>query len=137
LPLLATAAAAKEPPSVVALERALDCRHVFHPQGVLGALRRDGIIARKPISQVDGIPVFPVRKPFRIHGLAVKFVEGWDYEGSLFFFAAGTAPGTRIGIVVAGDKATAAAAFPQVERSGAGHSWFRYAAGTEVTCTQT
>ena len=46
-----------------------------------------------------------------MHGLEVKFVDGWDDRGDLFTFVGGTAPGAMIAVYVRSDEKTAEKAF--------------------------
>ena len=47
---------------------------------------------------MDGEPSFAAAKPFRLHGLDVKFVSAWAPEGGRFTRAPGTAPGTFVSV---------------------------------------
>ena len=104
--------------SAAGLEEAMSCAKVVSPEGVLQSLQRDGVIASKPYNRIDGIPVFEVIRPFRIHDMEVKFVEGWDYKGKLFERAPGTAPGTFLAITVEGTKSEAERSFPTTSSVG-------------------
>ncbi len=95
-----------EPPSVVALEKAMSCTHVLHPRLLLRALQRDGVIGRKNLDAGDGMAVFAVIRPFRIEGFEVKYIEGWDhdYRGHMFARGPGTSPGRHISLALKGDE---------------------------------
>jgi hypothetical protein len=149
---LAAPPAEAAPRSVVGLEQAMSCKHMLHPRLLLLALQRDGVIGLKARAYEDGLPYFSIKKQFRIHGLEVKYVEGWDwdYRGGLFRRGPGTAPGRFIGIVLKGDRATVNARFGLTEwfnRTGGGdRDWGIYSDDgvpyfdsepglTEVICT--
>jgi hypothetical protein len=126
LPLILAAAPAGARESATALlEKAIACTAAVKPETVLRALQREKLIGATPANNLDGIPTFVVIKPLRIEGLAVKFVEGWDYEGKLFSRGPGTSPGVFVAITVAGDRKTVDERFPEVRIDGDdGHAEF-------------
>lgn len=95
------------------LEEALACTGIFKPQNILTELQREGVIGRTPVIQDDGIPVFAVLKPLHIYDLNVKFIEGWDFGGSLFSRGPGTAPPVDVAILVDEDNTVVQSILPR------------------------
>ena len=91
-------ASAVAAPAETFVEEIMRCRHDFRPASVIRLLQDEGYIGKKSVYFVDGIPTFPVIKKMTVFGLAVRFVEGWDYEGSFFKRGPGTPPPIHIGI---------------------------------------
>ncbi|HXP72581.1 MAG TPA: hypothetical protein VN823_00410 [Stellaceae bacterium] len=83
---------------------ALSCMRPFKPEETLEFLQRRNIIGARPITAIDGAPVFAVPRPLAVYGLVVRYVEGWDREGKLFSRAPGTAPPRHLTVTVNGDK---------------------------------
>ena len=101
-PVSAPVAAADGP--AAPLLRALECRGGFKPEVILGTLQRSGVIGRKPAQRMDGIPSYVPTVPVEFHGLTALTVEGWNYEGSQFTRAPGTAPPVHVAMTVVGDE---------------------------------
>ena len=90
--------------SIDGLVRALECNSTFKPEAVLGALQKGGVIGKKPVEVVDGIPSFEPRTRIEFHGLTVITVQGWNHRGRMFSRGPGTAPPIHVGITVLGDE---------------------------------
>lgn len=104
VPAPAPAASAAADGPAAPLLRALECQSDFKPENVIGALQRSGVIGRKPAQRMDGIPSYLTTMPVTFHGLTAVTIEGWNYEGSQFTRAPGTAPPVHVAMTVVGDE---------------------------------
>ncbi|MFY9293361.1 MAG: hypothetical protein WAP03_22070 [Methylorubrum rhodinum] len=82
----------------------LACKRRPQTGRVLTSLEREGVIGRKPFKVADSLNFYALNKPYKIDGLTVVAVFGFDEEvGFPFVRSPGTSPGFVFGVVTKDD----------------------------------
>lgn len=90
------------------LQDQLSCVRKPEPAQTLRELRARGVIGNTPVTSVDGMNIFAVKKPISVFGFKVLQVTGWEDidDKTLFWRGPGTGTSLNIQAIVEGNVQT-------------------------------